>query len=88
MRLLLLDPFHTGSHAYWSSELTERLNARGKVLVELRTLKGRHWKWRMMGSAATFASALSESDPVPDVILTTDMMDVAALRGLLPTHWR
>jgi len=87
MRLLLLDPFHTGSHSYWSNELTERLNARGNVRVELRTLKGRHWKWRMIGSAATFASALQTSDPAPDVILTTDMMDVAALRGLLPAHW-
>jgi glycosyltransferase involved in cell wall biosynthesis len=88
MNLLLLDPFHTGSHAYWSSELTTRLNQRHSIKAELCTLHGRHWKWRMHGSAAAFASLLKQSYAIPDVILTTDMMDVAAFRGLLSREWR
>lgn len=88
MNLLLLDPFHTGSHAYWSNELTTRLNERSRVKVNLLTLQGRHWKWRMHGSAASFASNLEEISTLPDAILTTDMMDVAAFRGLLQARWR
>ncbi len=88
MNLLLLDPFHTGSHAYWSNALTTRLNQRSRVKVELLTLQGRHWKWRMHGSAAAFASMAEEKSTLPNAILTTDMMDVAAFRGLLPARWR
>jgi glycosyltransferase involved in cell wall biosynthesis len=88
MNILLLDPFHSGSHAYWSNHLTQQLNDRGNVNVELRTLQGRHWKWRMLGSAAAFASTILEADPLPDAILTTDMMDVAAFRGSLSFKWR
>lgn len=88
MDILLLDPFHTGSHAHWSSELTTGLNQRGQLHIELRTMKGKHWKWRMLGSASAFASTIRKSDPLPDAILTTDMMDVSALRGQLPSQWR
>jgi glycosyltransferase involved in cell wall biosynthesis len=88
MKVLLLDPFHTGSHAHWSKALKAHLDKRGKVHIEIRTLAGRHWKWRMNGSAAAFASSIAADDPLPDAILTTDMMDVAAFRGLLPIKWR
>ena len=50
------------------------------------SLPGRHWKWRMHAAAAHFAS-LMENAETPDVVLTTDMCDVAQLRGLMPSSW-
>lgn len=88
MRLLIINPFHTGSHAHWCNGIEQYLPQVSNTQVHVWTLPGRHWKWRMHGSAGYFASLASEQQIQPDVILTTDMMDVAAFRGLLPAHWR
>lgn len=81
----MLDPFHAGSHASWSRGMMASLKREGHR-VTLHTLPGRHWKWRMHGAAATWAPVMAEHAP-PDVILTTDMCDVAQLRGLMPRAW-
>lgn len=81
----ILDPFHAGSHASWSRGLSTSLEGEGHR-VTMHSLPGRHWKWRMHGAAATWTS-LMHSSPVPDVVVTTDMCDVAQLRGLMPRAW-
>jgi glycosyltransferase involved in cell wall biosynthesis len=88
LNILMIDPFHTGSHAHWSLGMRDHWHVQKTASVTLWTLPGRHWKWRMHGSAATFATRIAELDQQPDVILTTDMMDVSAFRGLLPKGWR
>ena len=84
MRILLLAPFFSGSHRQWA----EGLRDHSHHSVDLLTLPGRHWKWRMHGAAVSFAEQLVDYATPPDLILTTDMLDVAALRGLLPARWR
>ena len=83
MRLYLLAPFFTGSHRQWA----EGLRKHSSHEIQLFTLPGRHWKWRMHGAAVTFAHQLRDRTP-PDLLLSTDMLDVAAFRGLLPPDWR
>ena len=83
--ILLLDPFHGGSHAAWSQGVREGLTRLGHR-VELHTLPANHWKWRMQGAAAIWAHRLQNA-PRPDVLLTTDMCDLAQLKGLLPATW-
>lgn len=83
MRIYLLAPFFTGSHRQWA----EGLRQYSRHEIRLFTLPGRHWKWRMHGAAPVLAERLRESEP-PDLLLTTDMMDAAALRGLLPPAYR
>lgn len=86
--ILILDAFHRGSHAAWSKGLAASLPLHGWK-VELKTLPGRHWKWRMHGAALTFATqAIKEGWSRPDVILATDMLDITRLRGSLPKNWR
>ena len=85
LNIWILDPFHTGSHAAWSQGLTHALELEGHR-VTLHTLPGRHWKWRMHGAAATWAPIMARHD-APDVVVTTDMCDVAQLRGLMPRSW-
>ena len=82
----ILDPFHTGSHAAWSKGTKEALEVGGHR-VTMHTLPGRHWKWRMHGAAATWMQSLRHQPP-PDVVVTTDMCDVAQLRGTMPSSWR
>jgi glycosyltransferase involved in cell wall biosynthesis len=82
MRIFLLSPFHTGSHATWA----EGYRQHSHHTIDLLTLAGRHWKWRMHGAAITLARRLT-SCPRPDLLLSTDMLDLATLRALLPRSW-
>jgi glycosyltransferase involved in cell wall biosynthesis len=44
-------------------------------------LPGRHWKWRMFGGAPALAEQLRKQDERPDLILATDMLDLAGFLG-------
>jgi hypothetical protein len=79
MRVALLESFYTGSHKRWADGLAEHSN----IDIQLVTLPGAHWKWRMHGSAVTFARVLLAFPERPDALLVSDLTDVAALRGLL-----
>ena len=84
--VLVLDPFHAGSHAAFSAGW----RGHSRHEIGLMTLPGRTWKWRMRGAAVTFAGRLHEIPPGgrPDVLVTTDMLDLATLRGLGPAWAR
>ena len=79
--LLLVEPFYTGSHKYWADELV----LRSTHTIELLTLPGKFWKWRMHGAAITLADRI---DGVYDLIVVTDMLDLALFKSLLPDHLR
>ena len=85
MKIWILDPYHAGSHRDWSCGVQRVLEMAGHQ-VTMHTMPGRHWKWRMHAAAAHFASLMGGSE-VPDVVVTTDMCDVAQLRGLMPANW-
>ena len=80
MQITLIEPFFTGSHKKWAEGIAHN----SQHDFTLLTLPGRHWKWRMHGAAVTFATILAASENIPDLILTTDMLDVATFKGLLP----
>ena len=83
MRIKLLEPFYTGSHKQWA----EGLRQHSRHDIAIASLSGNHWKWRMHGSAISFSQNLAK-EPIPDLIVCTDMMDVATFKGLLPTTWK
>ena len=85
MKIWILDPYHAGSHADWACGIQAVLAKAGHT-VTMHVLPGRHWKWRMHAAAAHFAS-LMDASAAPDLVLTTDMCDVAQLRGLMPSSW-
>jgi len=78
LKILLLEPFHAGSHKAWA----EGFAANSRHKVELLTLKGRHWKWRMHGGAVTLAEKFMSSDLQPDLILATSMLDLTTFLAL------
>ncbi len=86
MRVLLVEPYFGGSHRAWA----EGYRNHSAYDIELLTLPARWWKWRMRGGFVTLAErcrTLAEGGYRPDVILATDMLDLAAFRGLLPPEW-
>jgi glycosyltransferase involved in cell wall biosynthesis len=78
MRITIAEPFCTGSHAAWIHEYA----AHSRHDLELLTLPGRNWKWRMHGGAVTLASRFLASAQRPDLILATDMLDLTTFLAL------
>jgi glycosyltransferase involved in cell wall biosynthesis len=78
MRISLLEPFFTGSHAAWAEEYARY----SRHDIELLTLRGRHWKWRMHGGAVTLAKKFLQSNFAPDFLLATDMLDLTTFLAL------
>ncbi|MDT8305747.1 MAG: DUF3524 domain-containing protein [Anaerolineae bacterium] len=78
MKIALLSPYHTGSHQAWA----EGYRRTSHLEVQLFTLPGRFWKWRMHGGAVTLAHAFQESDCQPDLLVATDMLDLTTFLAL------
>lgn len=81
MRILYVEPFEGGSHAAFSRVLTGALDADWTTL----TLPGRHWKWRMRGSAAYFAQEHAQTLARGyDLVVASSYVPLAELVGLVP----
>jgi glycosyltransferase involved in cell wall biosynthesis len=78
MRVLLISPYHGGSHQAWA----EGYRKNSQHSVDLLTLPDRFWKWRMHGGAVTLAHRFLRSGGRPDLILTTDMLDLTTFLAL------
>lgn len=82
MYILLIEPYWTGSHKAWA----EGLQRHSRHRVEILSLPGRHWKWRMHGAAVTLARQFLALEERPDRILVTDMLDLATFLALARPH--
>lgn len=78
MKILVVSPYHGGSHAAWAAGFQQH----SRHEVSLLTLPDRFWKWRMHGGAVTLARRLGEQKLKPDVLLATDMLDVTTFLAL------
>lgn len=78
MKILLIEPYYTGSHAAWA----EGYQRHSHHEIEILSLPGRFWKWRMHGGAVTLARQFLTSKFKPDLILATDMLDLTTFLAL------
>lgn len=78
-KVALIEPFYGGSHKRWADELKRH----SQHQIDLFTLPGRHWKWRMHGASVTLANKLLSQETNYDLILATDMLDLAVFLGLI-----
>jgi hypothetical protein len=78
MRILLVEPYDTGSHSVWM----RGYQAHSAHEVHLLSLEGRFWQWRMEGGAVTLAERYLALDPAPDLIVASDMLDLTAFLTL------
>ncbi|MBO9313412.1 MAG: DUF3524 domain-containing protein [Chloroflexus sp.] len=79
MKIWWLDPFHGGSHAAVASGYAAH-SAHQVRLITMNQAGG--WRWRMRGGAITLARQVAALAEIPDVIVTTDMLDLAVFRAL------
>ncbi len=70
--ILIVDAFFTGSHRYWGELLKDQL----PYEVELLTLSGKNWKWRMQGGAIELAQKFKKLSKEPSLIIATDMVNL------------
>lgn len=83
VRVLALEPYHGGSHAAFLDGWRRRSRLRWTV----EALPASHWKWRMRGAAVTLADRVARRTAAGegwDVLFASDMLDLAAFRGLAP----
>ena len=78
MKILLIEPYFTGSHKQWA----EGYKHYSKHEVKILSMKGQFWKWRMHGGAITLAEKFNQSNWKPDLILCTDMLDLTTFLSL------
>ena len=81
MHILYVEPFEGGSHASFSRAIQACVPAKWTRL----TLPGRHWKWRMRGSAVW--AALTHADALRadhDLLWASSYVPLAELVGLAP----
>ncbi|MBK1880254.1 DUF3524 domain-containing protein [Pelagicoccus mobilis] len=83
LKIALIEPFFTGSHQRWAEELQK--NSRHQI--DLITLPGRSWKWRMHGAAVTLANELLSRETQYDLLLATDMLDFAVFLSLVRSRY-
>ena len=82
MKILLIAPYYTGSHAAWAKGYARY----SQHQVDILSLPGRFWKWRMHGGAVTLARKFLASELAPDLILATDMLDLTTFMALTRQH--
>lgn len=78
MQITHLEPFFSGSHKQWALGFQKYSSHK----VEILSLPGRHWKWRMHGGAVALAKQFKESGFKPDLILATSMLDLTTFLAL------
>jgi glycosyltransferase involved in cell wall biosynthesis len=78
MRILFLEPFYGGSHQAFADGLCKY----SEHQIDLVTLPGRLWKWRLRTGALTLAQQVGSDLGRYDLLFASDMLDLAAFKGL------
>ncbi len=81
MRILLVEPWLSGSHEAWA----EGYQASSGHEVDVVGLPGQLWRWRLRGGALPLAEAVTDwidRNGQPDLLLISGLVDVAELLGL------
>jgi glycosyltransferase involved in cell wall biosynthesis len=83
MRVLLLSAYDAASHKYWRETLCREISDWDWQVL---TLPPRHFSWRIRSNALTWWGEQGELlQQNYDVVLATSMVDLATLRGLVPS---
>lgn len=81
MRILLVEPWLTGSHLAWA----EGYRGASGNEVHVVGLPGELWRWRLRGGALPLAESITtwiDMHGQPDLLLISGLVDVAELLGL------
>ena len=79
MKLLLVEPFYRGSHKLWADNVQSIFSTE----MDLLTLPGKYWKWRMEGSAWKLADEYQRLNKLFDIIICSDLINLSAFLSLI-----
>jgi glycosyltransferase involved in cell wall biosynthesis len=80
---LILSAYDAGSHQYWRKGIEKGLP---EIDWTVLSLPARYFSWRIRGNPISFLSQYSEELAQKyDFMLVTSMVDLATLKGLVPT---
>jgi len=83
MKGLLLSAYDAGSHKYWRQGLVSGMS---DIDWTVLTLPARYFSWRIRGNPISFIEQYSnELSQEYDFIIATSVVDLASLRGLIPS---
>jgi len=77
----MIEPYFEGSHKRWILDF-QKFSTHN---IELLTLPGRHWKWRMHGGAITLAQKYNDLNSKPDIIIASDMLNLPLFKSIAKT---
>jgi len=80
--ILFLEPYDTGSHAAWMHGYQQH----SAHHVDILSLPGNWWQWRMHGGAISLARLFLDSTLNPDLIVASDMLDLTTFLALTRTR--
>ena len=85
LKVLALEPYYNISHRVF----LEGYRRYSQHTVDIWSLPGRKWKWRMRGSAYYFADLASREIPgsEPDLVLATDFLNLADWKAISPQSY-
>jgi glycosyltransferase involved in cell wall biosynthesis len=81
LHVVVVEPYFTGSHRVWA----EGWRSASRHRMHLLTQPGTHWRHRMMASAVPLAGEMRshiDAHGMPDVVVASDMVDLASFIGL------
>ena len=78
MKILYVEPYYAGSHRQW----IDSYKRYSKHRIDILSLPGKKWKWRMHGGAITLSKMFNAMDWLPDLIFATDMLDLNTFLSL------
>lgn len=78
LRIVLIEPYYGGSHRAW----VDGYVAQSEHRITPLTLPANYWKWRMQGGAVTLARLYNAGEYRPDLIVATEMFNLATFRAL------
>ena len=80
MKILALEPFFGGSHKKWLTQWQYSSDHQ----IDLLTLPGRHWKWRMYGGAVSLSRKYLASSKKYDLLIAVLPLSKYALFSVPP----
>jgi glycosyltransferase involved in cell wall biosynthesis len=78
MKILILEPYFTGSHAAWAKGYQRY----SQYHIEILCLSGQFLKWRMHGGAVTLVRMFRSQNFSPDLLMASDMLDLTTFLAL------
>ena len=78
LKILYIEPFYIGSHKKW----IDAYKKYSKHNIQILSLPGKKWKWRMNGGAITLAKMYNELNKKFDLVICSDMLNLPVFKTL------